>query len=163
MQLCGLSKARPISCSDSPPSSGSKPHPSRSQKAQTVSLVSCLHHLYNADLHQMVLLRPIECTRLIRHYDEQTPRSKTRLSKRRIISALVSGIRGDGHGDIGMLIVWIRNSRAAKRLSSIPARHRPDTAHREARLDGRNTDPSHPGAGRWFCRPTRSAQSPHLY
>src|ERR1700684_1864613 len=48
-----------------PPSSGSNPHASRSRKAQTVSLVSCQHHLYNADLHQMVLLRPIECTAFI--------------------------------------------------------------------------------------------------
>src|ERR1700683_2537837 len=47
------------------PSSDSKRHASRPQKVQTASLVSCQHHLYTADLHQMVLLRPIECTALI--------------------------------------------------------------------------------------------------
>jgi len=37
MQLCGLSKARPISCSDCPPSTGSKRHASRSQKTKSLS------------------------------------------------------------------------------------------------------------------------------
>src|SRR4029077_4691484 len=45
-----------------PPSTGSKRHASRSQKAQIVVLTSCQHHLYTADLHQMVLHRPVECT-----------------------------------------------------------------------------------------------------
>jgi hypothetical protein len=45
-----------------PPSSGSKRHASRSQKAQTAFLASYQHHLHRADLHQMVLHRPIECT-----------------------------------------------------------------------------------------------------
>src|SRR5208283_2798729 len=49
-----------------PSSSGSKRHASGSQKAQTSSLVSCQHHLYRADLHQMVLHRPVECTASIR-------------------------------------------------------------------------------------------------
>src|SRR4029077_6993747 len=47
-----------------PPSTGSKRHASRSQKAQIVVLTSCQHHLYTADLHQMVLHRPVECTAL---------------------------------------------------------------------------------------------------
>src|ERR1700727_2295010 len=35
-----------------PLSSDSRPHASRSQKAQTVSLASCQHHLSKADLYQ---------------------------------------------------------------------------------------------------------------
>jgi hypothetical protein len=35
------------------------------QKAQIAVLVSCQHHLYTADLHQMVLHRPVECTAFI--------------------------------------------------------------------------------------------------
>ena len=50
-----------------PPSSGSKRHTSRSQKAQTASLASCQSHLYRADLHQMAVHRPIEATRVTGH------------------------------------------------------------------------------------------------
>src|SRR4029077_5729483 len=46
-----------------PPSTGSQSPASRSQKDQIVVLASCQHHLSTADLHQMVLHRPVECTR----------------------------------------------------------------------------------------------------
>jgi hypothetical protein len=43
------------------------------QKAQIAVLVSCQHHLYTADLHQMVLHRPVECTTLIKLSDKSPP------------------------------------------------------------------------------------------
>jgi hypothetical protein len=61
MQLCGLSKARPISCSDCP--AFHRFQTSRFSIAIVV-LASCQHHLYTAGFHQMVLHRPVECTAL---------------------------------------------------------------------------------------------------
>ena len=60
-----LVKGAPNHAATVPPSTGSKRHASRSQKAQIVVLPSCQHHLYTADLHQMVLHRPVECTVVI--------------------------------------------------------------------------------------------------
>jgi hypothetical protein len=56
-----------------PPSTDSKRHASRSQKVQIVVLASCQHHLYTSDLHQMVLHRPVECTRLYVHWEAARP------------------------------------------------------------------------------------------
>jgi hypothetical protein len=61
MQLLWLVKKRVQSqAATAPPSTASKRHASRSLKAQIVVLASCQHHLYTADLHQVVfdLLRP---------------------------------------------------------------------------------------------------------
>ena len=52
MELCGLSKARPISAATVPPSSDSRCHASRSQKVQTVSLAS-----YNTTLREQTCIR----------------------------------------------------------------------------------------------------------
>jgi hypothetical protein len=49
------------------PSSDFKHHASRPQEAQIASQVSYQHHLSRADVHQMVLHRPVECTRPTRH------------------------------------------------------------------------------------------------
>jgi len=50
------------------PSSDSRHHASRPQKAQTASR-SHTNTLSQADLHQMVLHRPVECTALTRYVD----------------------------------------------------------------------------------------------
>jgi len=67
MQLCGLSKARPISCGDCP--AFHRLQTSRFSIAERPNRCPGLiqHHLYTADLHQMVLHRPIECTAFTRH------------------------------------------------------------------------------------------------
>src|ERR1700719_436686 len=64
MELGVLSKARPISCSDSP--AYQRLQTSRFSIAESPNRFPGLiqHHLSGADLHQMVLHRPIECTEL---------------------------------------------------------------------------------------------------
>ena len=66
MQLCGLSKARPISCGDCP--AFHRLQTSRFSIAERPNRCPGLiqHHLYTADLHQMVLHRPVKCTAFIR-------------------------------------------------------------------------------------------------
>src|SRR4029077_14293591 len=73
MELGVLSKTRPISCSDSP--AFQRLQTSRFSIAESPNRFPGLiqHHLSGADLHQMVLHRPIECTALI----VQVPRSFT--------------------------------------------------------------------------------------
>jgi hypothetical protein len=70
MQLSGLSKARPISCSDCPAFQRLQTSHFSIAETQTVSLASCQHHLSRADLHQMVLHRPIECTPFTGHLED---------------------------------------------------------------------------------------------
>jgi hypothetical protein len=66
MELCGLSKARPISCCDCP--AFHRHHMSLFSIAESPNRFPGLmqHHLYRADLYQMVSHRPIE-TAFIRH------------------------------------------------------------------------------------------------
>src|ERR1700721_2203539 len=64
MELCGLSKARPISCSDSP--AFQRHQMSLFSTAESPNRFPGLIQtpLSRADLHQMVLHRPIETTAL---------------------------------------------------------------------------------------------------
>src|SRR5262249_37215869 len=64
MQLCGLPKVRPISCNVCPAFQRLQTSPFSTAESPKRIPGLIQHHLYRADLPQMVLHRPVECTPL---------------------------------------------------------------------------------------------------